>query len=1433
MRIDQDRFRNLIRIVILFAYLLLSCPVLYAADDGVGVFSRIDGAVDLMRGGALPAVPVKAGDPVRSGDFIRTKSNARAEVTFKDGNILKIAQRSRLDVSEYLAAGSGDRRKFNLPRGKVQAVVTKGGTGENKGSRFEIHTPNAVAGVRGTDFFVYHDRNVTGILVKEGSVYAFNPKLPQNIVTVPAGTVTTVTAKGAPLPPRSATDAEKRNVEKETTLKQKGNGKSEKKDEADQGQTESQQTSGMNGSGAGLASEPLPDSAISSTTSTQADTIIPPKVDPPPITETQPDQTLPSQDTVPPVITLVKPPPATSTGTPTTFSVQSSVSGTIRYRLDNAAWQDYPGSIGGLAEGTHLVEFQVVDLAGNASAPVATTLFVGSRAIALKGKMTGPPGSPADLTGRLFEFGDRSAGSWQFSASGTGTPTQFALQAGGVGNLDGTTLDGFWQLRSPSLSVTSGSIAGDFTYTYLGVDRFVSSPGMVSGSYDASGWNFAATGSVTAGYSTPLGFVSDINVGPMSRANSIDANSNLLTIENQGNMSGLLGGETGLWSSPTVPITLMGIYQGPGSRNSYWNGKISSHNYLTGGIGSYDGAAFSGFIGGANLDPIGTTSGNISAIYVAPRGNGEFGAGLIYGNFKGNLGNGFWEGSGSMERQELNSTIATDPATMPADWWQTKTVSVTPPVVTGPVFSHLNNENNSDGFLLDASLNISSRMKNRGDVMNLTVFTPDPTFGVWQRESFGSFSGTGTDLVLVTDAAIAAPTNGKGGPDHIFNVVSYCAWGTNGDISGKAYGAWGDWSVGKARLLSGTMTGSYNQGVGTFGAVTTGAWLDVSRFLSLTQAERQQAGFPGIQTGTFALSGSNTAGSSVTFANIRTFTHAAGDRLSLWATDSVSGTFSGAIPEGEQIAVSDGSHIMGTFRLEHGGISPTTGNNVWLAEINGLGETSGSFRSSFNGVAAGTWSGSTFSGTAAGITHPITYYSSFGSVNLLKRYDGFSGYQYDGALSGVFGGLSLWKANENERSEFDIVGLHTPAALKYNNYIFSTALASFDVPTGSGGTADGGAYKGYLAGALSNGGSYPEEPIDGRIAAIYAAPDGRAGILAGKLSGYLDMNGVWEAHGDWFPIEILSLPGSVPPSTWNVQTAFLPLNMAQSGAFIGTGGSIITPITPGNGFDRTWISTIPVWGVWSLATAGNYSGPTSNNWKYKLSATDGNFSVDGEILGDRWEALPFMPPAASPVAGKLHGIVGGSWVDMSQAVPMTGILIGENIGTFDPNSANWQAMAVGAFMETNTFLQMAATADGQAKLRQLNIPAFEIGSANFTGSGGASGDTVTISRADVKFFAPTAGGRPIIWATGNILGSYTGNPLAVGNVPLSGSSATVNGLSPTLTMDSWTGGKWRASISDTTGTGTVGGHTNINMFGRGAGSYSAGSFSGTASGMTR
>ncbi|MBI9082520.1 MAG: FecR domain-containing protein [Desulfobacterales bacterium] len=153
----------------------------------VGNFTAVKGSVDISGADGLSR-PAQVGDPVLEGDIVRTKSKSRVEVLFGDGSILRLAPNSRIEVSQYDMGGAQDMGILKLFRGKVQSIVKRAaGFFGNKGNRFEIHTPTAVAGVRGTDFFTWYSDGQSGAAVKEGTVYTYAANRPNQVKTVRKG----------------------------------------------------------------------------------------------------------------------------------------------------------------------------------------------------------------------------------------------------------------------------------------------------------------------------------------------------------------------------------------------------------------------------------------------------------------------------------------------------------------------------------------------------------------------------------------------------------------------------------------------------------------------------------------------------------------------------------------------------------------------------------------------------------------------------------------------------------------------------------------------------------------------------------------------------------------------------------------------------------------------------------------------------------------------------------------------------------------------------------------------------------------------------------------------------------------------------------------------------------------------------------------------
>ena len=167
------RFRTILASVIL----LLACGLMlpdWALAEVVGHITQVEGLVDLLKGGKLPATPVALQDKVESGDVLRTKSLSKAQITFIDNSVITLSPESRLGVDEYKFEPAQQKRNavLNLFQGMAHVLVNKLFKVEEPD--FVIKTHTAVLGVRGTDFGVRLQPNSSTVLNFQGITQVAN-----------------------------------------------------------------------------------------------------------------------------------------------------------------------------------------------------------------------------------------------------------------------------------------------------------------------------------------------------------------------------------------------------------------------------------------------------------------------------------------------------------------------------------------------------------------------------------------------------------------------------------------------------------------------------------------------------------------------------------------------------------------------------------------------------------------------------------------------------------------------------------------------------------------------------------------------------------------------------------------------------------------------------------------------------------------------------------------------------------------------------------------------------------------------------------------------------------------------------------------------------------------------------------------------------------
>jgi hypothetical protein len=178
-----------------------------SAQTVVGSVTELTGSAKLTRSGVTS--PVTNAMPVDLQDTLATDSGSPLTVRLNDGSTLSLAESSTIVINEQVIGAGGVRQstRVGLLAGRLYAVVSA--TLSGGAPTFQVNTPNAIAGVRGTRFNVSFssaspvcgDRPSSDVGVLEGEVGVNNVRASGGGVVVGAGYETVVCGGAPPLPP--------------------------------------------------------------------------------------------------------------------------------------------------------------------------------------------------------------------------------------------------------------------------------------------------------------------------------------------------------------------------------------------------------------------------------------------------------------------------------------------------------------------------------------------------------------------------------------------------------------------------------------------------------------------------------------------------------------------------------------------------------------------------------------------------------------------------------------------------------------------------------------------------------------------------------------------------------------------------------------------------------------------------------------------------------------------------------------------------------------------------------------------------------------------------------------------------------------------------------------------------------------------------------
>lgn len=117
-----------------------------------GVIHALQGTLIVVHRADRTAFAASEGDPIHENDELFTLTDSRCRIRFLSEDVVSIAPETRFSVERFLdQPGQGEKTSlFGLLRGKAMFYALR--LFRYRDARFEVETPTAVVGVRGTQF---------------------------------------------------------------------------------------------------------------------------------------------------------------------------------------------------------------------------------------------------------------------------------------------------------------------------------------------------------------------------------------------------------------------------------------------------------------------------------------------------------------------------------------------------------------------------------------------------------------------------------------------------------------------------------------------------------------------------------------------------------------------------------------------------------------------------------------------------------------------------------------------------------------------------------------------------------------------------------------------------------------------------------------------------------------------------------------------------------------------------------------------------------------------------------------------------------------------------------------------------------------------------------------------------------------------------------
>jgi hypothetical protein len=253
--------RHLAVLVVLLLGWLLAVPTRSAAQgtERIGTILAVAGVAEVRTRDATEWERLKFRDAIFLNDTVRTAAESKLKVLLRDDSIMTLAEQSEMRFTEALLTEQQRRTVVSLLVGKVRVLTTRlFGTG----SATEVHTPNAVAGVRGSELYSSYNplTQESTSLCAQGDCYT-HPNDPTRTISVPEGNIAVQTGMLSPTT-RPATPGERQATTQGTQVTEQVKGEVQTTTEARQEQAQGLSGPERGGTPGGAQPGPLPSTRI-------------------------------------------------------------------------------------------------------------------------------------------------------------------------------------------------------------------------------------------------------------------------------------------------------------------------------------------------------------------------------------------------------------------------------------------------------------------------------------------------------------------------------------------------------------------------------------------------------------------------------------------------------------------------------------------------------------------------------------------------------------------------------------------------------------------------------------------------------------------------------------------------------------------------------------------------------------------------------------------------------------------------------------------------------------------------------------------------------------------------------------------------------------------------------------------------------------------